>query len=242
MSEPLIGISTDFASKEPGRDARFFLKESYVRYFREGGARVVLLPFAPSFHAEDWSFLDGIVLSGSGPDIPPRFYGESQKFFPGTWMAEDRVTFEFGLLEQSEKTGTPAFGICGGFQTMNVYRGGTLIQDLLTLSDSRIPHHESDHSILMTGPWSPRGGGDEGMAVVNSFHHQGVERAGANLEVLAISPEDRLIEAFRDPVHPFFLGVQWHPERRPADDPVSLFLRDAFLDACRRFRSSRHQA
>jgi putative glutamine amidotransferase len=242
MKDLLIGITADFAPAEPGRDARYFLKSSYVSYFRKGGARVVLLPFVPPFNLEDWSFLDGVVLSGSGPDIPPRFYGEPQKFFPGNWMHEDRVNFEFTLLELSERTQIPLFGICGGFQTMNVYRGGSLVQDLPTLSKSPFRHQESEHTVEIRLPWKEGrtgnpDGEDEGPVLlnVNSFHHQGVDRLGSGLEVLAVASGDRLVEGFRDPSHPFFVGVQWHPERMPPEDPLSRTLRAAFLESCRNF-------
>ena len=81
MNNLLVGITTDFALAEPGRDANFFLKSSYVTYIQNGGAKVVLIPFSDFFDPDDWSFLDGIILSGSVPDIPPHFYGAPQKFF-----------------------------------------------------------------------------------------------------------------------------------------------------------------
>ena len=248
MTDLLIGITTDFAPAEPGRDARFFLKTSYVTYLREGGARVVLLPFFPHFDPGDWAFLDGIVLSGSGPDIPPHFYGEPLKFLPGNWMHEDRVRFEFSLLELGEARELPVLGICGGFQTMNVYRGGSLIQDLPTQSDSLVRHQESEHEVEIQGPWASgpaTPSGESSPAAVrtlkvNSFHHQGVERLGRGLEVVAVSPGDRLIEGFRDPDRLFFAGVQWHPERMPSEDPLSRDLRTAFLDSCRKSRELRN--
>lgn len=249
MNNLLIGITTDYALAEPGRDARFFLKSSYVNYFLNGGAQVVLLPFSRFFDPEAWTFLDGIVLSGSGPDIPPHFYGTSQKFFPGTWMVEDRVNFEFSLLGLCESIRMPVLGICGGFQTMNVYRGGSLIQDIPTMTRSPVNHQESEHPVDIRLPW-PEGekvdkssGPSEESPVremkVNSFHHQGIDRVGSNLDILAVSKEDQLVEGFHDPRHPFFAGVQWHPERMPEEDPLSQSLRKAFLESCLTFRKSR---
>ncbi len=241
MDSLLIGITTDFAPAEPGRDPRFFLKSSYVSYFQEGGARVVLLPFSSSSFQQDWSFLDGIVLSGSGPDIPPGFYKEEKTFLPGHWMPEERVAFEFSLISLSEREGIPLFGICGGFQTMNVFRGGSLIQDLPSMFPEGLVHQDSDHEVSLGEGWRDLGvenGNANGQTRVNSFHHQGIKRLGERLKVEATSG-DSLIEGFRDPDHPFFVGVQWHPERMPSGDLFSQRLRNAFLDASRVFRNRR---
>ncbi|MCL4486405.1 MAG: gamma-glutamyl-gamma-aminobutyrate hydrolase family protein [Nitrospirae bacterium] len=242
MDPLLIGITTDYAPAEPGRDPRYFLKSSYVSYFREEGVRVVLLPFLSSDFTDDWTFLDGIVLSGSGPDIPPHFYGEEKTWLPGLWMPEERVNFELSLLRLSEREGMPLFGICGGFQTMNVLRGGTLVQDLLTERPGGLAHQESKHPVTLGPLWGRlaerEGKIRENQVLVNSFHHQGVKRLGERLEIEAVSG-DNLVEGFRDPDHPFFAGVQWHPERMPEGDDFSRILRDTFLDACLKYRTGR---
>lgn len=242
MNPLLIGITTDYAPAEPGRDPRFFLKTSYVTYFQNGGALVVLLPFSYAPHQEDFGFLDGIVLSGSGPDIPPRFYNEETTFLPGNWMPEERVEFEFFLISLSERKGIPLFGICGGFQTMNVFRGGTLVQDLPSMRPDGNAHQDSDHDVTLGDGWRELAG-SKGIAGldrvrVNSFHHQGINRLGKQLKVEAVSG-DGLVEGFRDPDHPFFAGVQWHPERMPSGDSFSQSLRNHFLDACRLYRNGR---
>ncbi|MDA8111843.1 MAG: gamma-glutamyl-gamma-aminobutyrate hydrolase family protein [Nitrospiraceae bacterium] len=242
MESLLIGITTDYAPAELGRDPRYFLKISYVSYFRDGGARVILLPSIHPLPSDDWNFLDGVVLSGSGPDIPPHFYNEEKTWLPGNWMTEERVNFEFSLLVLSERKGMPLFGICGGFQTMNVFRGGTLVQDLATMRPEGVAHQESEHPVTLGQHWAglavKEGESLNKKVLVNSFHHQGVNQLGRGLEVEAVS-EDSLVEGFRDPDHPFFAGVQWHPERMPAMDPFSRILRDDFLKACRDYRNSR---
>lgn len=238
MERPLlIGITTDYEPSESNRGARFFLKESYVTYFSTPHSMVLLLPFSGAANPEELDFLDGFVLSGSGPDIPPSYYGEDQRVFPGEWMDPRRVNLELSILSRAEEAGAPLFGICGGFQTMNVARGGSLIQDLPTERPGPVLHQESTHRTVFSGFLKDLSG--TGEATVNSFHHQGVKRVGTGLEVIGTSPEDNLVEAFRDPRHPFLLGVQWHPERMPPEDPVSRILRDSFFDACRNYREKK---
>jgi len=241
MERPLlVGMTTDYAPSDSDREARFFIKESYVDYLAGAGARVVLLPFSVRFAPADWDFLDGIVLSGSGPDIPPHFYREKQTHFPGEWMDPRRVELELSLLALSEEKKVPVLGICGGFQTMNVYRGGSLFQDLPSERPGPVHHRDRLHAADLTGYLREIAGA--GQATVNSFHHQGIKRVGKDLEVIATSPEDGLIEGVRDGRHPFFLGVQWHPERMDREDPVSRALLAAFIEACQRARGSREDS
>ncbi|MGC8528820.1 MAG: gamma-glutamyl-gamma-aminobutyrate hydrolase family protein [Leptospirillia bacterium] len=238
MGRPLIiGITTDYEPSESNRGARFFLKESYVTYFSTPDSTVLLLPFSGNVTPENFDFLDGVVLSGSGPDIPPSYYGEEQRVFPGKWMDPGRVDLELSILSWAEKADIPLFGICGGFQTINVSRGGSLIQDLPTETPGQVSHQESMHRAVFSDFLKELSGMGESM--VNSFHHQGVKRMGTGLEVIGISPEDNLVEAFRDPKHPFLLGVQWHPERMAPEDSLSQILRDSFFDACRRYRDQK---
>ncbi len=238
MERPLlIGITTDYAPSETNREARFFLKESYVTYFSSPVSRVLLLPFSGVSNPDELSFLDGLVLSGSGPDIPPSYYGEDQTFFPGLWMDPRRVDLELSLLSHAEEAEIPLFGICGGFQTMNIHRGGTLVQDIPTERPGPVIHQESSHQAFFSGYLQDLAKTEE--ALVNSFHHQGIKQVGKGLEVIGTSPDDGLVEAFRDGAYPFFLGVQWHPERMPPNDGVSRILREEFFDACRRYRDKK---
>ena len=133
------------------------------------------------------------------------------------------------LLKIFEENQKPVLGICGGFQMMNVYRGGTLVEDLPTSGRSAIEHREGTHPLYLTkGPgWLP-----EETPPVNSFHHQVLDRLGDHLEIFARSP-DGIAEGIIDPRLPFFLGVQWHPERQ-ADHPLSRKLLGQFLETASR--------
>lgn len=225
----LIGITSDFEPEETGRHARFFLKEPYVRYISSAGAIPLIIPSTVSVPVEAWGFLDGLILSGSGLDISPDHYGQDRTFWENTLMAEDRVRTEIGLLKLFEKNRKPVFGICGGFQMINVYRGGTLIEDLPSSRRSSIEHREGTHPIALTGgiDWIP-----SGVPPVNSFHHQGIDRLGDRLIPFAQTP-DHMVEGFIDPELPFFAGVQWHPERQE-EHPLSRILLSRFLETASR--------
>jgi putative glutamine amidotransferase len=146
--------------------------------------------------------ISGLVVSGGG-DINPKFYKENniacKKLVP-----DERVKAEIKLLKMFRKTSKPVLGICYGMQLINIFLGGTLLQDIQT----NIDHTKGVHEIkIIDNPFL-----SEGIYNVNSSHHQAVKKLGKGLEYFAIS-NDGIIEGFYLKDHPFFVGVQWHPER-----------------------------
>lgn len=227
---PVIGITADFESPA-GTHPRFFLKEPYVRYVADAGAVPVILPFPGPGDPDDWSFLDGIVLSGSGPDITPERYGRTRTFFGNTLMDPRRLDLEMDILARFESSGKPILGICGGFQMMNVFRGGTLVEDLDSTGPGRIDHRKGEHPLAFLDrvPGLP-----SDSPPVNSFHHQGIDDLGRGLVAFARTG-DRVIEGIWDPSLPYFVGVQWHPERQPSH-PLAKALIDRFVKAAKESR------
>jgi len=231
---PVIGITADYEPQYNENHPRHFLKAPYVDTIREAGALVVILPFqfSKKNSVEDisqWDFLDGILISGSGPDIPPSFYGKDKEIQNNEWMVNERVLFEQALIKKSEDDKTPCLGICSGLQALNVYRGGTLLQDIPSAKASFLDH-KSPHAIHLdkTSPidWIP---GETYQ--VNSFHHQGIDRLGGGLEIFA-KTSDGMIEGVVDPHHPFLLAVQWHPERLLSGDHLSKLIIGQFVASC----------
>ncbi|MCY1434189.1 Gamma-glutamyl-gamma-aminobutyrate hydrolase PuuD [compost metagenome] len=152
----------------------------------------------------------------------------------------DRLTLP--LLQAAIADGVPVFCICRGFQELNVALGGTLHQRVQELP-GYLDHREPQDAPLEE-QYSPRhlvtvqpGGlferlGMEHSFMVNSLHSQGIDRLADGLRAEALAP-DGLIEAVSmDDAPGFVVGVQWHPEYRFADNPVSLRLFQAFREAC----------
>jgi len=189
--------------------------------------------------------LDGILLPGSPTDIDPVRYGEEPH--PGLGkMFPERDALDFALLEHSEKANLPVLGICFGAQSLNVFRGGKLIQDIpSSVSDAVFhddhgePQEPARHVVrLKKGSLVGRLAGLEAVEV-NSFHHQSVSQPGRNLAVTATAP-DGVIEAIEDVTGKFFVGVQWHPEREFQDNAFSMALFRAFVGEAEKSHSRLH--
>ena len=171
--------------------------------------------------------VSGILLPGSGADVLPERYGADLD--PATNPADKaRETADWTLLEEAERNRLPVLGICYGLQSLNVYRGGSLVQDLLPLPVNHsagktvaVAHSadvapESFLASLLTQDEAPRH--DDFLRLpVNSSHHQAIAEPGTGMRIVARCPEDGVIEAIEadyDPNDPwFFMAVQWHPER-----------------------------
>jgi len=199
---------------------------------------VVVTPGDP-----DPGAFDGLMLAG-GVDVAPRLYGEESRT-PTLEVHPERDALDFALFSAAEKLGAPVFGICRGFQALNVALGGTLWQDLPSQRSRGVSHEtdanpraRKDHqahvvrarAVPSPSRFSAAVSALEG-AWVNSRHHQGVKDLAPGLVPLAASPDD-LIEAFERPGSGFCAAVQWHPENLVADRKQKALF-EAFLDACR---------
>ena len=167
----------------------------------------------------------GVCLPGSPADVDPAGYGAERD--PATERADPaREAADFLLLDEAEKAGKPVLGICFGVQSMNVWRGGTLVQDLLpvpvnhaaggkvAIAHSILVAEDSLLASLLDKAEAPEKDGFLRLPV-NTSHHQSVSVAGDGLRVVARCPDDGVIEAveWATPTGQFLLGVQWHPER-----------------------------
>ena len=225
-----IGISARLLHKPPAdsglpRKRLQFLESNMAQLIMSHGVVALMIPFvdqssvtarrrAPLLDIVEQ--LDGLVLQG-GADVSPEAYGEAP--LKDEW-AGDRVrdAYEMELLHEFVEAGKPVLGICRGAQLLNVYCGGTLVQDIPSQWPGAIPHLDLNRYDTLTHevhfvPGS-RLSDIYGYAPqrVNSIHHQCVGELGKGLVIEARSPIDRVPEAIRHTAHPFVMGVQWHPE------------------------------
>lgn len=183
---------------------------------------------------------DGILLTGSQSNISPEHYSQEAPILPHQLdPARDSLTLPLIRLAVEKKV--PLMGICRGFQELNVALGGTLYQALHTVKGffdhrecSGKPEEEQwepAHSVKLKGKLHKWIGEDE--IFVNSLHGQGIKELASRLSPEAFS-KDGLIEAVRGPEdHPFCLGVQWHPEWKASENPVSIKLFQKFAQSIR---------
>lgn len=185
----------------------------------------------------------GVLLPGSGFDVDPERYGEPRLPECGP-NDPGRTAVDELLLQDAFNLHKPILAICHGAQTLNVWRNGSLIQDLDTVLKTPVNHRPgrdvlNAHPIDLA-PGSRLSGMAGGSAApgarleqqCNSSHHQAIARVGDNLRVTAVSPRDQVIEAVEldSPDH-FVLGVQWHPERTYTLSPFSRAIFAEFVRA-----------
>lgn len=195
---------------------------TYVDAIHAAGGLAILLPPVPELAQAQVQAVDGICLTG-GRDVDTAALPGGGPTHPrATVMHPTRQRHEFALLAALDRRPElPALGVCLGMQLMGLHHGGRLNQhlpDTLPTAD----RHTGDfaHPIAPTPAWaSGATGGLSARAGVTSNHHQALEQPG-RLRVLALS-DDGVIEAVDDPGRPFYLGVQWHPERT-ADEALGV--------------------
>ena len=150
------------------------------------------------------------------------------------------------VLKGAEERRLPLLAICFGMQVWNVYRGGSLIQDIASevpnahKHEQGAPRDRPSHRVSI-GPESLLSGlAGEASALVNSHHHQALEQIGEGLKASAWS-SDGLVEAVEETLEGrWALGVQWHPEIGWERDRLSKNIFDSFLRAAGSFASRQH--
>jgi putative glutamine amidotransferase len=149
----------------------------------------------------------GLLLPGGGDIDPALYHAENQ----GS-VDIDRPLDEAQLAMAAAfiAAGRPVLGICKGHQLLNIYFGGTLIQDLATAPAHRYQDGDMVHPCVSAeGSLLARLYGRH--FSVNSTHHQGLGRMGTGLHVTAWA-EDGTVEAMEHDTLPL-ISVQFHPER-----------------------------
>jgi len=241
LGRPLIGVTPDLDVGDRDRRKRgeptYFLRARYVKALEQLGGIPVILPLAedPAVRHHLLEGLNGLLLTGSGPDLPPKLYGERQKF-EYRLMSRERYDFELDMARLGAQANMPMLGICGGMQTINVALGGSLIQDISAQVPRALAHRgpkpatQFSHGVTVAPQSLLRRILRQSDIRVNSSHHQAVNKLAPALVASGIAP-DGVIEAIEAPRYRFLLGVQWHPEFLYDHDPLSRRLFRAFLRA-----------
>jgi putative glutamine amidotransferase len=205
----------------------------YVRAIRESGGLPVIVPPLEdhTLRSEYLERLDGLVLTG-GWDIPPSAYGEAAHPTTET-MPMLRWEWEHRLIETWLDSRKPLLGICLGAQMTNVVRGGTMIQDIPSEVGNAVTHRSVEpvhHRITVKPATRLHDVLGQTELIVQSSHHQAVERPGEGLHVTARS-DDGVAEALESADERWLLLLQWHPERMDEVHRKKVF--GAFIEACR---------
>lgn len=163
--------------------------------------------------------LDGLLLTGSRSHVAPHRYGGSAQF-DATCLDEARDATALSLADGMIEAGRPVFGICRGFQEINVLFGGSLSADICCgrhkrdADDGRYEaqfDHAHDVNLVAEGRLATAIG--QRQLSVNSVHEQGIDRLGDGLVVEAVATDDGLIEGISArPCGGDVVAVQWHPE------------------------------
>ena len=238
-------MSVRIAIPEPtGLDADYNGRSlrPYLDALESVGTMPVVVPLEedPARVARDLAQVCGVLLPGSRYDVDPQTYGEDS--IPECAPPDPaRVAADELLLQDAFNLQKPILAICYGVQALNVWRNGSLYQDLET-SVGKAVNHRPGRDVVRAHPVEifpgsrllklATGAGMDDW--VNSSHHQAIRRPGDNLCVAAVSPIDGVVEAVElNSTNHFVLGVQWHPERTFKESALSKAIFEAFAQAAK---------
>ena len=245
--QPNIGLvysASKFAALEQrGKDKQQLYRDA----IQDNGGLVVVLPQTDDDEVVTARLeaLDGILLPG-GIDVDPQFYAEERhERLEETDAALDQL--EFSVLDHAKEHKLPMLGVCRGHQVLNVYYGGSLIQDIPSEHKSqaevihrrRMPgkekpvHHISiEHGSLLHQLLGAT------RIVVNTYHHQAVKKPAPGF-VITARADDGIVEAIEYRGDRFILGVQFHPEKMRGPDPRFNAIFKRFVEEARKARARR---
>ncbi|HEV7892945.1 MAG TPA: gamma-glutamyl-gamma-aminobutyrate hydrolase family protein [Pyrinomonadaceae bacterium] len=233
---PLVGITM----RHELETERFYLARFYSEAVEAAGGVPLHISLIPDdAYLEDIvGRLDALLLPGSASDVDPALYGREPHTRLGPVHPLKDAT-DMLVLKFVEVRRLPLLAICFGMQVWNVFRGGTLIQDIESQVQGALKHEQGaprerhSHGVkIKPESLCARMAGGENLRV-NSHHHQALETIGQNLQATAWSA-DGLVEAVEDTLKGrWAVGVQWHPEIGWQDDDFSRALFESFIEAAR---------
>jgi putative glutamine amidotransferase len=213
--------------------------EMYINWIKNNDPGIETITFSTDKNnLDEIANCDALVLSG-GVDVNPDRYSNLRKNYPGApdIFNDKRDTFETEIFNQARKKNIPILAICRGMQLVNCILKGDLVQDLeesgknnhSQIKDQDIFHEIeiNKNSLLFSIAGTTTGS-------VNSAHHQALNSVSEEL-IISAQSKDGVAEAIEYRVKenkPFFLCVQWHPERLKENEETKPFtknIREVFL-------------
>ena len=228
-ARPVLGIIA--CNRMVGSEVAQAVMNRYIRAaMTYADVAALIIPSLPDLMtaAEVAPRIDGILLTGSPSNVATRLYGEEGGDGPNDY-ARDEIAIS--MVHRMIDAQRPVFGICRGFQEINVALGGTLRRDT-SASDALMRHHAPDdvgfdamfdhrHAVDLTDGGMLADAYGKGALDVNSVHYQGIGKLADGLNVEARAP-DGLVEAYSArPNGAPLIAVQWHPEWGTENDPDS---------------------
>jgi putative glutamine amidotransferase len=239
---PLIGIPCRYNWES----YYYELRETYSSALYAAGGAPIMVPLIPESDYIDSiiDHLDAIVLSGAVNDVDPLRYGREPHHSLGP-VVPRRDETDMLLLTAAEARHLPVLSICFGIQSLNVYRGGTLIQDIPSEAKGALKHMQAgefgrpSHSINISEGsllFELAGGCT---ATVNSHHHQAIDTVGRDLEPIAWAADGIIEAVINTRPDQFILGVQWHPEVSWDKDAFAQSIFSYFVSTVRQSAATR---
>ena len=248
MTKPVVGVIGNAQVVNDRYNVQVVGQRNLRAVAEVAGALPLMFPAMPDVTDIDalLGAVDGILLTGARANVHPTCFGVEPDARHEPYD-QDRDAVALNLVKACVDRGVPIFGICRGFQEMNVAFGGSLhpeIRDLPGRMNHRMPRLENgevhpdpevvfadrhDVKLVADGVFARLLGCE--MIRVNSLHGQGSEVPGKRIVIEGVA-EDGTIEAIRIADAPSFaLGVQWHAEYDPQINPINRTLFKAFGEA-----------
>lgn len=253
MSRPVVGIISNHYLLDDQYPVHAGGLMNSAAISNVSGCLPVVIPANPDLAGvnELLATCDGFLLTGGRPNVHPEEYGEEATDAHGAFDRQ-RDALTLPLVRACIERGQPVFGVCRGFQEVNVAMGGSLypeIRELPGRMNHRMPpdgtleeKFELRHSVKFSsgGVFHRLMGSEEVMT--NTLHGQGIKDAGARVKIDGVADDGTPEAIYIDGAPGFSLAVQWHPEYRADEDPVSRRLFSAFGDAVRSWAISKNSA
>jgi putative glutamine amidotransferase len=241
MDRPRIVVTLAVAARQSDPDLAERKNRLYLDSLERHGGEPVALDATTdaAARAEALATMDGLLLSG-GADIDPVRYGQPNR--GSVDIEPDRDALESEAWSAASSRAVPVLGVCRGFQAINVFSGGSLLQDVAGHVGAPYGRGPARTHALRLVPGSRLArilspARVVGATEVNTYHHQAVRPAdlapGLIPNAWASSPAGDLVEGLEAADGRFLFGIQCHPERQDSTPDEFERLWSVFVDACR---------